>query len=246
MESDGIPKAFKDQLRQVLLQGEIASLKLMPEGSNHTFLVTVADSSHAYEAIYKPLRGEQPLWDFPSGTLYKREYAAYLVSQHLSWDFIPCTVIREGPYGIGSLQQFIEVDPRSSYFTLREECPEELERIALFDCISNNADRKASHCFKDRNGFIWSIDHGLTFHQDPKLRTVIWDFAQEPISGHLMEQIANLLEGLGSSQGVVRDLSPLLAPEELTALRRRLERLLSSGRFPSYDPTRRNIPWPWF
>ena len=229
-----------------MLQGEIISSELMPQGSNDTFLVAVSDGTGKYEAIYKPRRGERPLWDFPSGTLYKREYAAYLVTQALSWDFIPCTVIREGPYGVGSLQQFIDVDPRSSYFTLREECPEELERIALFDCLSNNADRKASHCFKDRSGSIWSIDHGLTFHQDPKLRTVIWDFAQEPISGHLMEQVASLLERLRSPQGVVQELAPLLAPEELVALRRRLERLLKSGRFPSYDPNRRNVPWPWF
>ena len=246
MESDDSFQVSNDQLRRSLLQGEISSAELMPEGSNYTFMVTVSDGSFEYGAIYKPRRGEQPLWDFPSGTLYKREYAAYLVAQHLAWHFIPCTVIREGPYGVGSLQQFIDADPRSSYFTLREECSEELERIALFDCLSNNADRKASHCFKDTSGGIWSIDHGLTFHQDPKLRTVIWDFAQEPISGYLMEQIASLLESLYSSQSLAQELAPLLAPEELAALRRRLERLLDLGRFPSYDPNRRNIPWPWF
>ena len=246
MESDDNSQVSNDQLRRALLQGEITSPELMPEGSNHTFLVKVSDSSLEYQAIYKPRRGEAPLGDFPSGTLYKREYAAYIVAQALSWDFIPCTVIREGPYGIGSLQQFIDGDRQSNYFTLREECPEELERIALFDCLSNNADRKASHCFKDKSGGIWSIDHGLTFHQDPKLRTVIWDFAQEPISGHLMEQIASLLESLYSSQSLAQELAPLLAPEELAALRQRLERLLKSGRFPSQDPNRRNVPWPYF
>lgn len=246
MESDDASQISKDQLLGALLRGEITSPELMAEGSNHTFLVTVSDGPRKYEAIYKPRRGESPLWDFPSGTLYKREYAAYVVAQALSWDFIPCTVIREGPYGVGSLQQFIDVDPQSNYFTLREESLEELERIALFDCLSNNADRKANHCFRDRGGLIWSIDHGLTFHEDPKLRTVIWDFAQEPISGHLIEQVAGLLEGLRSPQGVSQELAPLLAPEELGALRRRLERLLRSGRFPSYDPNRRNVPWPWF
>ena len=246
METDKGPLTSKDKMSVVLVQGEITSPELMPQGSNDTFLVAVSDGLQTREAVYKPRRGERPLWDFPSGTLYKREYAAYLVSQALSWDFIPCTVIREGPYGIGSLQEFIDADPRSNYFTLREECPEEMERIALFDCLSNNADRKASHCFKDLGGRIWSIDHGLTFHQDPKLRTVIWDFAQEPISGHLMEQVAVLLESLCSPKGLTQELAPLLAPEELTALRRRLERLLSSGRFPSQDPGRRNVPWPWF
>ena len=138
------------------------------------------------------------------------------------------------------------MDPRSNYFTLREERPEEMERIALFDCLSNNADRKASHCFKDWGGTVWSIDHGLTFHQDPKLRTVIWDFAQETISGHLIEQVAGLLENLSSSKSLSRQLDSLLAPEELAALRERLKTLLNSRRFPFYDPNRRNVPWPWF
>jgi uncharacterized repeat protein (TIGR03843 family) len=239
-------QASRDQLNGVLLQGAITFPELIPQGSNDTFLVTVSHGLLTREAVYKPRRGERPLWDFPSGTLYMRERASYLVTQALSWDFIPCTVIREGPYGIGSLQEFIDADPQSNYFTLREECPEELERIALFDCLSNNADRKASHCFKDVGGRIWSIDHGLTFHQDPKLRTVIWDFAQEPIAGQLLEQVAGLLENLRSSNGLAQELANLLALEELAALRRRLERLLSSGRFPSYDPDRRNVPWPWF
>jgi uncharacterized repeat protein (TIGR03843 family) len=144
------------------------------------------------------------------------------------------------------LQQFIDFDPQSSYFTLLEECPEELERIALFDCLSNNADRKAGHCLKGRDGRVWSIDHGLTFHQYPKLRTVIWDFAQDPIPGHLMDQIAGLLADIRSPNGLSQELSSLLAPEELEALGQRLDGLLSRGRFPDYDPYRRNVPWPWF
>lgn len=246
MEADSISHEPKDSLKGVLLHGEITAPKLMPQGSNHTFLVAVSEGSHTCEAVYKPRRGERPLWDFPSGTLYQREYAAYVVAQALSWEFIPCTVIREGPYGIGSLQQFIDADPQSNYFTLREECPEELERIALFDCLSNNADRKASHCFWDWDGRVWAIDHGLTFHHEPKLRTVIWDFAEEPIAGHLIEQVAGLLENLRSPRGLAQELSHLLAPEEMEALRRRLDRLLTSGRFPPQDPNRRNVPWPWF
>jgi hypothetical protein len=246
MESDDKSQVSKDQLRRVLLEGDITYPELMPEGSNYTFLVMVSDNSLECRAIYKPRRGEQPLRDFPSGTLYKREYAAYLVAQHLSWDFVPFTVIRDGPYGVGSLQEFINIDMESNYFTLREESPEDLERIALFDCLSNNADRKASHCFKDASGSIWSIDHGLTFHQEPKLRTVIWDFAHEPISNYLLEQISGLLEDLGSTQGVSQELTPLLAQDEMEALRMRLKTLLESGHFPSQDPNRRNVPWPWF
>lgn len=246
MNSDNLSQVSQDELRRTLSQGEITSALLMPQGSNHTFLVTVSDGSHECQAVYKPRSGERPLWDFPSGTLYKREYASYLVTQSLSWDFIPCTVIREGPYGIGTVQQFIDVNPKSNYFTLREECPEEIERIALFDCFSNNADRKASHCFSDRVGRVWSIDHGLTFHPEPKLRTVIWDFEEKPIQSHLLEQIDALLSNLRSSGGLVQELQLLLASVELDALCRRLERLPRTGRFPSQDPNRRNVPWPWF
>ena len=246
MVSDNGPKLTAAQVQKLLLEGEITSPELVPQGSNYTFLVTVTQGSQSIDAIYKPRRGERPLWDFPPGTLYLREYAAYLVSQGLSWEFIPCTVIRGGPYGFGSVQLFIDADPYSSYFTIREEAPKELERIALFDCISNNADRKASHCFRDTEGSIWSIDHGLTFHPDPKLRTVIWDFEDEPISAPLLEQMERFVESLRSGNGVTQQLQLLLDTEELSALTSRIRSLLRTGRFPPQDPYRRNVPWPWF
>ncbi|MDE2861689.1 MAG: SCO1664 family protein [Chloroflexota bacterium] len=246
MVSDNDPKVTAAQVRRVLLEGEMSPPALVPQGSNYTFLVKVTLGSQSIDAIYKPRDGERPLWDFPPGTLYLREYAAYLVSQGLSWDFIPCTVIRSGPYGVGSVQQFIEIDPYSSYFTIREEAPEELEPIALFDCLSNNADRKASHCFRDTAGSIWSIDHGLTFHPDPKLRTVIWDFEDEPISASLLEQMERFVDSLHSESGVAPQLHRLLDAEELSALSSRIRSLLRTGRFPPQDPYRRNVPWPWF
>ena len=246
METERKPETPGDELSRFLLDGVISHPLLMPEGSNDTFLVTVSDGGQARDAVYKPRRGERPLWDFPTGTLYKREYAAYLVAKALTWDFIPCTVIRDGPYGVGSLQQFIDADEESNYFTLREERPEEIERIALFDHLANNADRKASHCFKDWGGRVWSIDHGITFHEEYKLRTVIWDFVGEPIADHLMEQMAAFLAKLRSEEGVAQELSELLFPEEVEALDRRIEGLLESGRYPAADPYRRNIPWPWF
>ena len=246
METERRPETPEDDISSFLLEGVISSPLLIPQGSNDTFLVSVSDGRQSRDAVYKPRRGERPLWDFPSGTLYKREYAAYLVARALSWDFIPCTVIRDGPYGVGSLQQFIDADSESNYFTLREERLDELERIALFDHLANNADRKASHCFKDWGGRVWSIDHGITFHDEPKLRTVIWDFVGEPISARLMEQMAAFLERLRWADGVARELAPLLSPEELAALDRRIEGLLASGRFPQADPYRRNVPWPWF
>ncbi len=246
METERRPDAPGDELSRFLLDGAISHPLLMPEGSNDTFLVSVSDGGQTRDAIYKPRRGERPLWDFPAGTLYKREYAAYLAAKALTWDFIPCTVIRDGPYGVGSLQQFIDADSESDYFTLRQERPEEIARIALFDHLTNNADRKASHCFKDWGGRVWSIDHGITFHEDYKLRTVIWDFVWEPIAARLMEQMAAFLEELRSTEGVARELSELLFPEEVDALDRRIEGLLASGRYPAADPYRRNVPWPWF
>ena len=242
---EDIARSTSDEISEFLLRGEIANPRLIPTGSNDVFLVTVSNGTNSRRAVYKPRAGERPLWDFPSGTLYKREYAAYLVATALGWDIVPVTVIREGPRGVGSLQMFVDVDPQSNYFTMREECLEELELVALFDCLSNNADRKASHCFKSRDGRLWCIDHGLTFHADPKLRTVIWDFAEKPISAELLKPLSALLEILSSPSGIVRALSPALAPEEMEALRLRLDNLLTSGHFPAYDPYRRNVPWPW-
>ncbi len=246
MKTERRPETPEDELSRFLLDGVISHPLLMPQGSNDTFLVTVSDGREARDAVYKPRRGERPLWDFPTGTLYKREYAAYLVAKALTWDFVPCTVIRDGPYGVGSLQQFIDADSESDYFTLRQERQEEIARIALFDHLANNADRKASHCFKDWGGRVWSIDHGITFHEEYKLRTVIWDFVGEPIADHLMNEMSAFLTVLRSAGEFTRELSELLFPEEVEALDRRIEGLLESGRYPAADPYRRNVPWPWF
>ena len=235
----------KKQADEVLTLGNLTSPELILDGSNDTFLVAVSYESQTLDAVYKPSKGERPLWDFQSGTLYKREYASYLISQALCWDFIPCTVIREGPFGTGSVQEFIESNPQSNYFTLRYEYQEQLEAIALFDCLANNADRKATHCFADRAGKIWSIDHGLTFHQEPKLRTVIWDFSELQISTPLLHNLSNFLDNLLSASMVLKHLTPLLTADELTALALRAEQLLASRYFPAPDYNRRNIPWPW-
>lgn len=246
MDTERRPENPEDEMSRFLLDGEISHPLLMPQGSNDTLLVSVSDGHETRDAIYKPRRGERPLWDFPPGTLYKREYAAYLVSRALTWDFVPCTVIRDGPFGVGSVQQFIDADSESNYFTLIVERRDEMERIALFDLLANNADRKASHCFKDWGDRVWSIDHGITFHEDPKLRTVIWDFVGEPISAHLMEEMSAFLTLLRSAGELADELSDLLYPEEVEALDRRIEELLAMGRFPASDPYRRNVPWPWF
>ena len=224
---------------QLLYQGEITSLELSPWGSNYTFLVNVRLDSTECRAVYKPKRGEIPLWDFPSGTLYKRECAAYLLSRILGWYFVPFTVIREGPYGVGSLQLFVEHEPRINYFTLRESNPDDLRRMACFDLIANNADRKASHCIQGPDEKIWGIDHGLTFNSVIKVRTVIWDFGGEPIPDTLLDAASSLMEKLKSPRESVKELARLLEKAEITALAQRIQWLLEVREYPSMGRRRR-------
>ncbi len=229
-----------------LENGNVSPLGLIPIGSNYTFLVDVEYQGKTLKAIYKPEAGEQPLWDFPQGTLYQREYAAYALSELLQWHFVPTTVIREGPYGIGSLQQFIDADPETNYFTIRENQPEELKKIAVFDFIANNADRKASHCFTDNTKHIWSIDHGLTFHKDWKLRTVIWDFIDQNIPTAILKQLHILKHSFKIKPPEIAVLQSTLDPLETQALENRIDNLLQNQKFPQPDNDRRNVPWPWF
>jgi uncharacterized repeat protein (TIGR03843 family) len=212
----------------------------MPWSSNGTYLVTVGDSvDDPMVAIYKPGRAERPLWDFPDG-LYRREVAAYHLSEGLGWNFVPPTVVRsEGPLGPGSLQQFIDADFEQHYFTLLEDDRHHpaLKRMAAFDFLANNADRKGGHCLLDSEGRVWAIDHGLCFHTQPKLRTVIWDFAGEPVAEEDLEDIERLRR-----DGISDDLASMLHPEECRALESRVRRLISHGRLP--EP-RSNHPYPW-
>lgn len=217
---------------------------LMRWGSNYTFLVTAQHEEMALLAIYKPRAGERPLWDFEDGTLCQREMAAYVVSHALGWHIVPPTALRDGPHGIGSVQIFIQHDPQRHYFTLTEEHEAQLRRIALFDALTNNADRKGGHCLLDESGHLWGIDHGLTFNTQHKLRTVIWDFAGQEIAAPLyadLERFCRELETAGSP--ALTKLEPLLSAAELRALRTRAARLLKSGKYPLPGPGP-NRPWP--
>ena len=232
----------------LLKNGEVTSHQLIPRGSNYTFLVTLRDGRGAeHLAVYKPRRGEAPLWDFLDGTLYLREYATYVVAEALSWHFVPLTIIRDGPYGIGSMQLFMDHHPRENYFTLSGRYIPELQRICLFDLLSNNADRKGGHCLLGTDGRIWGIDHGLTFNAAPKLRTVIWDFAGEPVASKLLADMEGLLGRLESQDGLATELQEMLLPTELEALKVRLSAILQDPCFPSpYFIGRRTMPWPPF
>ncbi|HEX6288108.1 MAG TPA: SCO1664 family protein [Herpetosiphonaceae bacterium] len=229
----------------LLTHGTMEIEGLMPDSSNYTFLASIADDDLQGLAIYKPRRGERPLWDFPRGTLCQREAAAYLVSEALGWAIVPPTVLRDAPeYGVGSVQLFIDADPEVHYFTLRGSDHDAFKRIAAFDLIVNNADRKGGHILQDRDGHLWGIDHGITFHTDPKLRTVIWEYAGQPIPEPLISDIQRLAQRVETpNDDLTAALDALLARVELDALRRRVERVLRRAQYP--EPTGgRSMPWP--
>jgi uncharacterized repeat protein (TIGR03843 family) len=229
---------------QVLAEGEIEVLGLMPDSSNDTLLVRCRSGEQECFAIYKPARGEAPLWDFPDGTLHRREVAAYVVADALGWPNVPPTVLRDGPMGPGSLQLFVRFDAAEHYFTLGTERADDFRKVALFDLIVNNADRKAGHCLLGEDGTIWVIDHGVCFSDEPKLRTVIWDFVDEPIPAALGDDLTRLGAALGSPSPTRLGLEGLLSTPEVDATAERLDRLLADGRFPEPEPGVRPIPWP--
>ncbi|MGH8998937.1 MAG: SCO1664 family protein [Acidimicrobiia bacterium] len=220
--------------------GDLELLGRMPWSSNQTFLGRLTHQEHAALAIYKPRRGERALWDFPPGTLCQREVAAYLVSEALGWSIVPPTVLREGPGGGGMAQLFVDHDPDQHYFTLRERYPNRFRQFALFDVITNNADRKSGHCLLDGDGHLWGIDHGLSFHVAPKLRTVIWDFEGEPIHHGLLGELAAMADTLAGD--LASPLGRLLAPGEVEATAGRLAWLLEFEVFP---PPLSEYPYPW-
>jgi uncharacterized repeat protein (TIGR03843 family) len=224
-----------------LATGELEPLGLLPRSSNSTFLCRVHGGDRELLAVYKPRAGETPLWDFPEGTLCRREVAAYVLADALGWPRVPPTVLRDGPRGVGSVQWFLRFDPRHHYFTLLEERPDDFRRIALFDVVANNADRKSGHCLLADDGELFVVDHGVCFSVEPKLRTVIWDFVGEPIGPDLLADLGRLDPLLAA--GAFRErLADLLSEAEVAATRRRLLELLSSGRFPEPGPGR---PYPW-
>ncbi|HEX2069604.1 MAG TPA: SCO1664 family protein [Actinomycetota bacterium] len=231
----------KEALR-LLAEGEIRPLGLMPRASNYTFLAEVSDGSQTALAVYKPREGETPLWDFPEGTLCVREVAAYLVAKELGWPSVPPTVLREGPHGLASVQLFVEAATGEHFFTMRERCLDEFLPVAAFDVVVNNADRKSGHCLLGPDGKIQVVDHGVCFSEDPKLRTVIWDFAGEAIPRNLREDLVRIASDL-TSGNLRRSLTDLLTPAEVDATAKRAERFAARGRFP-FPRTERSYPWP--
>jgi uncharacterized repeat protein (TIGR03843 family) len=234
-----------DRILRLLAQGQIDVEGLIPWSSNATLLVTIRDDELTALAVYKPQRGERPLWDFPHGTLGMREVAAYLVCEWLTWGLVPPTVLRQGPYGLGSVQLFIDAQEDAHFFTIQHNptYAQHLKRLAAFDLIANNADRKSGHCLLDREGRLWAIDNALTFHAEPKLRTVIWDFAGQPLPSDVLVGLHALQDSLVEGSPSDRALERLLSKEERTALLRRADHLLQSRHFPQPGPGY-PVPWP--
>jgi uncharacterized repeat protein (TIGR03843 family) len=234
------PPAEDAHVLELLSDGTVEIIGRIVPSSNLALLVELSCGAERLEAVYKPEAGERPLWDFESG-LHRREAAAYLLSDWLGWDLVPPTVVREdAPAGVGSMQLYIESDPAEHYFTLLRGAPEtmdELRALAVFDVVANNADRKSGHVLRGTDGRIRGIDHGLCFAAEDKLRTVIWDFGDEPVPPHLLEGLSPLLAELPPG------LDELLHEAECDALRSRVRRLLRTGVFP-IDRSGRRVPWP--
>jgi len=238
----------------LLRQGHVEVLGRMPWGSNATLLAGVhapgpppgdvddgnGEREPLLHAVYKPRRGERPLWDFPSG-LDRREVAAYELSEALGWGIVPETVLRDDlPLGVGSLQRFVPFATDEHYFTLYEDIAHHdlLRTICCFDLLSNQTDRKSGHCLLGDDGRIWAIDNALGFHSESKLRTVIWEFGGEPIPAKLQDDVRMLVE-----TGLPAALCSLLDDDEQDALLRRARAVAEVGIFP-IDGTGRRYPWP--
>ncbi len=238
-----------------LQNGTIETDGYVPWGSNYTVVVTSVYEGQELQAVYKPRQGERPLWDFPTGTLCNRERAAFLVSQAAGWDIVPPTVLMQGPKGLGSLQKFIDHDPNIHFFNFenKETMDDVLKTICLFDVITNNADRKGGHIIQEdheaepdhaNNGRLWAIDHGIAFHDEPKLRTVVWDYAGQPIPQNLLADLDKLDREIrsGADGDLGSQLQPLLSQRELKAFSYRIRRMLDLKVFPEPGPGR---PYPW-
>lgn len=235
----------RSDILDILREARVEEEAMLAAGSNYVFLLKM-DHETAGEgyAVYKPQRGEAPLHDFPTGTLYRREYAAYVVSQALGWNLVPATIVRdEGlELGLGILQLFVVHDPSRHFFNLREGRDAEMQRIAVFDWLCNNADRKGGHCLVDANGQIWCIDHGIAFHEEDKLRTVIWDYQGQPVPEHLLEDVRRFAGMLQEDSEVRAELSELLLPREMLRLIERAAEIDERRTFPMPPPYR---PYPW-
>ena len=236
----------KQKILSALSEGVLQLEGQFIYGSNYTFMVNCRHQSLQFKAVYKPMRGERPLWDFPNQTLARREVAAFILSDSLGWNLVPPTVFRtkKAPLGAGSAQYYIEHDPEYHYFTFQEKDRAFLPSVMLFDLLINNADRKGGHLLVDPEGKLWLIDHGLSFHVEEKLRTVVWDHAGQPIADNLLSDVRGIIKELTQGTPLYQSLQPHLLKNEIEALKNRAETLTETKKFPLPPEERRAYPWP--
>ncbi|MFI1065539.1 SCO1664 family protein [Streptomyces spororaveus] len=264
------------ELEELLAKGELTVIGRIREASNAVLLCSVTYGGVSADCVYKPVKGERPLWDFPDGNLARREVAAYLISEATGWGLVPATVLRDGPYGEGMVQRWIEAErpdeeaPLGALLGLvdGEEAGEgwkavalaevgegrtallvhaddpRLRRLAVLDAVINNGDRKGGHLLPAPDGRLYAIDHGVTFHTEDKLRTLLWGWAGEPLTGEAREVLAALAAGLAAGAPLATRLAELITPVELAAVRARVEHLLRTGTHPEPSGQWPAIPWP--
>ena len=231
-------------MTDLLESGEITVEGRLVDASNATLFVTVTAGQNSTKAIYKPVAGERPLWDFPDGNLANRERAAFLIDHALGFNHVPKTILRDGPFGVGMVQQWIDIDEEIDLEIFFRSNDPQLREVALFDAIINNTDRKIGHLIPEKGGHLYICDHGVTFHEEDKLRTVLWQWAGEKLTSI---EITTLQSLLGFLEGTdANELRTLLMPVEISALRARIEMLISTSLFPEPNPEWPHIPWPPF
>jgi uncharacterized repeat protein (TIGR03843 family) len=228
----------------VLANGTVRVEGRLVDASNATLLTEIEHSGKVVRAIYKPISGERPLWDFQSGTLAFRERAAYLISEAMELNLVPLTILRDGPFGEGAFQLWIDIDDSVDLALFFREVNENLRKVALFDAVINNTDRKIGHLLPAETGKLFVCDHGVTFHEDDKLRTVLWQWSGHPLNEDELATLRNLRDSIKAQQ--IAELSHLLSAVEIEALQMRIERLIAEAIFPEPNPDWPSVPWPPF
>jgi hypothetical protein len=223
----------------LILNANLMVVGRLVDASNATLLANVEGSDPLIEVIYKPVAGERPLWDFPDGNLANREYSAYLLSDLAEFNIVPYTVLREGPFGFGMVQEWIKVDQNIDVVEFGQSFDNQLRKLALFDAIINNTDRKFGHLLVDESGVLKGCDHGVTFHSEDKLRTVLWQFSEQP----LLPEELGLLNNVKSID-LNEVFSSYLTKEEIAAISSRTDNLISNARFPEPSDSWPAVPWP--
>ena len=231
-------------MSNLLVTGEITVEGRLVDASNATLFVSIENDGGMTKAIYKPIAGERPLWDFPDGNLASRERAAYLIDKALGFNHVPMTILRDGPFGIGMVQQWVDIDEDIDLEEFFRRDDPQLREVALFDAVINNTERKIGHLIPEKEGHLYICDHGVTFHEEDKLRTVLWQWTGQRLTAHEIATLQSLRAFLESQEA--DELQVLLTKNEISAMKSRIEKLISTSLFPEPNPEWPHIPWPPF